>query len=62
MPSRKDRLPVVLDTNVLIGFHLSTMTNDRDLLDLSASEKKRFRFAVVTPAELLAELNEERDV
>lgn len=24
MPRRKDRLPVVLDTNVLIAFHLST--------------------------------------
>jgi putative PIN family toxin of toxin-antitoxin system len=32
------------------------VTNDRDLLDISAAEKQRFKFEIVTPAELLARL------
>ena len=32
------------------------ITNDYDLLDISERAKKRFRFAIVKPAEFLARL------
>jgi putative PIN family toxin of toxin-antitoxin system len=34
------------------------VTNDRDLLDISAAQRKRFRFEIVTPGQLLARLEE----
>lgn len=34
------------------------ITNDRDLLDISASQKKRFRFEIVTPASFLTRWEE----
>jgi uncharacterized protein len=34
------------------------VTNDRDLLDIPASAQKKFRFAIVTPGQLLAQLEE----
>jgi len=30
------------------------ITNDRDLLDITAGEKRRFKFAIITPAEFLS--------
>jgi putative PIN family toxin of toxin-antitoxin system len=32
------------------------VTNDKDLLDVPASQRKKFRFEIVTPGELLARL------
>ncbi len=48
------------DDNVLLataqaGNAEFLITNDYDLLDISARDKKRFRFAIVKPAEFLAE-------
>jgi putative PIN family toxin of toxin-antitoxin system len=34
------------------------VTNDRDLLDIPADDRKRFKFAILTPAQFLAELEE----
>lgn len=34
------------------------ITNDRDLLDISAKEKKQFKFEILTPAEFLARFEE----
>lgn len=34
------------------------ITNDRDLLDISHKEKKRFKFEILKPAEFLARLEE----
>jgi len=34
------------------------ITNDRDLLHISAKEKKRFKFGILKPAEFLARLEE----
>ena len=36
------------------------ITNDRDLLDIAISEKRRFKFAIVTPAEFLSDLAKQR--
>ena len=118
MSPRKDRPPVVLDTNVVIGYYLSTnsqsanakvyllwrtrrrlqlvvsgetvthvnlgarptegrdpddnlmlataaagkaaylVTNDRDLLDIPDTGRRMFKFAILTPAQFLAELEE----
>jgi predicted nucleic acid-binding protein len=91
VPPRKERVAVVLDTNVLLGFYLSRskgspngrvfrMWRDRrklqlilsrqlvdeylevlsrlNLLDISAAQRKRFRFEIVTPGQLLARLEE----
>lgn len=48
------------DDNVLLataqaGNAEYLITNDYDLLDISARDKKRFRFAILKPAEFLAE-------
>lgn len=32
------------------------VTNDRDLLDIPATQRKRFKFEIVTPRELLAQI------
>ena len=47
------------DDNVMIATARSgkakfLITNDRDLLDISASEQARLRLAIISPAELLA--------
>jgi putative toxin-antitoxin system toxin component, PIN family len=42
----------------MVGKARFLITNDRDLLDISAAEKKRFKFAIVTPAEFLSVLPE----
>jgi predicted nucleic acid-binding protein len=34
------------------------VTNDRDLLDISDSAQKKFKFAIVTPGQLLTRLEE----
>lgn len=34
------------------------VTNDRDLLDIPASQRKKFKFEIVTPGELLTRLSE----
>jgi putative PIN family toxin of toxin-antitoxin system len=34
------------------------VTNDRDLLDISPTDRKRFKFAIVRPTELLSEIEE----
>lgn len=34
------------------------VTNDRDLLDIPAAGRRKFKFAIVTPAQFLAELEE----
>jgi putative PIN family toxin of toxin-antitoxin system len=34
------------------------VTNDRDLLDIPADDRKKFKFAILTPAQFLAELEE----
>ncbi|MEK6408046.1 MAG: putative toxin-antitoxin system toxin component, PIN family [Acidobacteriota bacterium] len=34
------------------------VTNDRDLLDIPASQRKKFKFEIVTPIELLTRLRE----
>jgi len=36
------------------------VTNDRDLLDIPASDRKKFRFEIVTPRELLTRLRREK--
>ncbi len=46
VPARKARLPVVLDTNVVISYYL---------LDIPQTEKRRFRFEIVTPGAFLAQ-------
>jgi len=43
---------VVLATAV-VGKAQYVITNDPDLLDIAAEEKKRFRFSIVTPASFL---------
>ena len=35
------------------------VTNDRDLLDIPAAERRKFRFEIVTPQEFLARLEEQ---
>ncbi|HKP10516.1 MAG TPA: hypothetical protein VJZ91_00350 [Blastocatellia bacterium] len=41
MPKRKWRIRVVL------------VTNDRDLLDISDQDKRKFKFQIVTPGQFL---------
>lgn len=38
------------------------VTNDRDLLDIPNSARKKFRFSIVTPSQLLSELEEKTKV
>ena len=52
------------DDNVMIATARSgkakfLVTNDHDLLDISASEQARLRLVIVTPADLLARIREE---
>jgi putative PIN family toxin of toxin-antitoxin system len=52
-----------LDDNVVLstaaaGKARFLVTNDRDLLDISASQRRKFRFEIVTPRELLTRLSE----
>ena len=46
---------VVLST-VVAGMAHFLVTNDRDLLDIPASQRKKFKFEIVTPGELLTRL------
>ncbi|HEV3468077.1 MAG TPA: hypothetical protein VG148_02065 [Pyrinomonadaceae bacterium] len=66
MVRRKDRVAVVLDTDVLIAFYLSTnpasanakvyrLWRDRRRLQLVLSMKE-FKFKIITPAEFLREV------
>jgi predicted nucleic acid-binding protein len=45
MARRKDRTPVVL-----VKF---LITNDHDLLDIPAEQKRKFKFEILTPAAFL---------
>jgi predicted nucleic acid-binding protein len=38
------------------------VTNDRDLLDIPAAGRRKFKFAILTPAQFLAELEEKASV
>jgi uncharacterized protein len=40
----------------VVGKAKYLVTNDRDLLDIPSSVRKKLRFSIVTPAQLLAEL------
>ena len=51
------------DDNLLLATALGgkasfLVTNDRDLLDIPTIERKRFKFEIVTPRQLLAKLEE----
>jgi putative PIN family toxin of toxin-antitoxin system len=48
---------IILAT-AIVGKAKFLITNDRDLLDISDKEKKRFKFEILRPAEFLARLEE----
>ena len=53
------------DDNVLLataraGTAKYLVTNDRDLLDIPASQRRLLKFQIVTPAEFLEEINNDR--
>jgi len=48
---------IILAT-AIVGKAKFLITNDRDLLDISDKEKKRFKFEILKPAEFLARLEE----
>jgi len=56
-PSRDPEDNFLLAT-ALAGKASFLVTNDRDLLDIPAIERKRFKFEIVTPRQLLAKLEE----
>jgi predicted nucleic acid-binding protein len=35
------------------------VTNDHDLLDIPAAEQRKFKFAILTPAQFIEELEEQ---
>jgi putative PIN family toxin of toxin-antitoxin system len=47
---------IVLST-ASVGKARFLVTNDRDLLDISASQRKKFKFDIVTPGELLTQVS-----
>ena len=46
----------VMLATALVGRAQYVITNDPDLLDVAAEEKRRFRFSILTPAAFLDEL------
>jgi putative PIN family toxin of toxin-antitoxin system len=42
----------------LVGKADFLITNDKDLLDISAADKKKFKFRIVTPVEFLRAIGE----
>ena len=63
----KERACLDPDDNLVLATAIAgkaeyVVTNDRDLLDIPASVRKKFRFSIVTPAQLLIELEEKAKV